>query len=152
MTPGTSNWTKEPTQDLLPSPVEALAATTWEHLGRRGDSSGASSYLMTVNIKNHGTTQWYQKKKVQWEVKNSPVLFITITALTLRQDDKSRLLPREYSQGTADISRPRFSTERNFFPLNMCNFVHIVLFHTLCVILHTHCVILHTLCNFKLTV
>ena len=31
-----------------------------------------------------------------------------------------------------------------FFLLNMCNFVHIVLFHTQCVILHTHCVILHT--------
>ena len=46
-----------------------------------------------------------------------------------------------------------FLTERIFFLLNMCNFVHIVLFHTQCVIFtHTHCVILHTLCNFTPTV
>ena len=38
----------------------------------------------------------------------------------------------------------KFFNWEDFFLLNMCNFVHIVLFHT-------QCVILHTLCNFTLT-
>ena len=43
----------------------------------------------------------------------------------------------------------KFFNWEEFFQLNMCNFVHNVLFHTQCVILHTHRVTLDSLCNLQ---